>query len=52
MLDVLKFLLWFVPLLFVLSLIIYFYNLDMKVMTIVEPILNRHYDRIKRDRRI
>jgi hypothetical protein len=52
MLDVLKFLLWFVPLLFVLSLFVYFFNLDMKTMTIVEPILNRHYDRIKRDRKI
>jgi dolichol kinase len=38
--------------LFLLSLIIYFFNLDMKLSSKMSPILKKHYDRIKRDRRI
>jgi len=38
--------------LFLLSLLIYFFNLDMKLMTVIGPILNKHYDRIKRNRTI
>lgn len=38
--------------LFLLSLIIYFFNLDMKLMVRIGPILNKHYDKIKRDRRL
>lgn len=38
--------------LFLLSMLIYFFNLDMKLMVKIEPILNRHYDKIKRDRRL
>ncbi|MDU1413955.1 MAG: hypothetical protein E6929_14155 [Clostridium sp.] len=37
--------------LFILSLIIYFFNLDMKLASKFEPILIHHYDKIKRDRR-
>ena len=34
---------------FLLTFVIYFFNLDMKFMSkIVEPILLRHYDRIPR----
>ncbi len=35
--------------LFVLSFIVYFFNLDMKLTALIEPILQKHYDRIKRD---
>ncbi len=52
MLTLIKTLLWLIPTLFIASLLIYFFNLDMKTITIVEPILNRHYDRIKRDKKI
>lgn len=35
--------------LFVLSFIVYFFNLDMKLTSAIEPILEKHYDKIKRD---
>lgn len=34
--------------LFLLSLVIYFFNLDMKLISKIAPVLNRHYDRIKK----
>jgi len=38
--------------LFVLSLVIYFFNLDMKLTSALQPLLAKHYDKIKRDRKI
>jgi flagellar basal body-associated protein FliL len=38
--------------LFTLSIIIYFFNLDMKLMVKIGPILNKHYDKINRDKRL
>ncbi|WP_197019954.1 hypothetical protein [Pseudobutyrivibrio sp. MD2005] len=38
--------------LFVLSLIVYFFNLDMKLASAIQPLLQKHYDKIKRDRKI
>lgn len=38
--------------LFVLSLIMYFFNLDMKLSSLMPPILTKHYDRIKREKRV
>ena len=35
--------------LFVVTFTIYFFNLDMKLTSKIEPFLLRHYDRIKRD---
>lgn len=35
--------------LFVLSFIVYFFNLDMKLMAAIEPLISKHYDKIKRD---
>ncbi len=35
--------------LFVLSFIVYFFNLDMKLTSAIEPLLSKHYDKIKRD---
>lgn len=52
MIKVLLIIICLLAALFLLSLIIYFLNLDMKLMTKIAPILNRHYDKIKRDRRL
>ena len=38
--------------LFVLSFIVYFFNLDMKLTSAIQPLLAKHYDKIKRDRKI
>lgn len=38
--------------LFALSLIVYFFNLDMKLTTALEPLLQRLYNRRKRNRKI
>lgn len=34
--------------LFLLSLVVYFFNLDMKLISKIAPILNKHYDKIKK----
>ena len=41
-----------VAVLFVLSLIVYFFNLDMNLSSLMPPILTKHYDRIKRKKRV
>ena len=38
--------------LWVLSMIVYFFNLDMKLTAALQPLLSKHYDKIKRDRKI
>ena len=38
--------------LFVLSFVVYFFNLDMKLMAAVEPLLSKGYDKRKRQRRL
>lgn len=38
--------------LFVLSLIVYFFNLDMKLTSALQPLLGKHYDKIKRERKL
>jgi hypothetical protein len=38
--------------LFVLSLLIYWFNLDTKLVKLLEKPMNRHYDKIKRDKRL
>ena len=35
--------------LFVLSFIVYFSNLDMKLTAAIEPLMQKHYDKIERD---
>ena len=35
--------------LFALTFTIYFFNLDMKLTSKIEPIFLKHYDKIKRD---
>lgn len=41
-----------VLLLFALSFLVYFFNLDMKLTAALEPHLNKIYDKRKRDRRL
>lgn len=38
--------------LFVVTFAIYFFNLDMKLTSKIEPFLLRHYDRIERDQHL
>lgn len=38
--------------LFALLFIVYFFNLDMKMTSALEPILQKHYDKIERKRKI
>lgn len=38
--------------LFVLSLVVYFFNLDMKFTSAIQPLLEKHYDKIKRERKL
>lgn len=37
---------------FVLTFLVYFFNLDMKLMALIEPIFLKHYDKIKRDKHL
>lgn len=38
--------------LFVLTFTVYFFNLDMKLTAAIEPLMQKHYDKIKRDRHL
>ncbi len=38
--------------LFVLTFTVYIFNLDMKLMALIEPIFLKHYDKIKRDQHL
>jgi hypothetical protein len=38
--------------LFMFSLVVYFFNLDMKLTTSLEPLFQKHYDRRKRERNL
>lgn len=38
--------------LFVLSLVVYFFNLDMKGAAMIAPLFEKHYDKIKRERKL
>lgn len=38
--------------LFVLTFLIYFFNLDMKMVEIITPILEKHYDKVKKKKRL
>ncbi len=34
---------------FTVTFTVYFFNLDMKLTSAIEPLLNRHYDKLERD---
>ena len=50
--KVIKFIVIIAVILFVLSWIVYYFNLDMKLASVMEPIMNKHYDRMKRDKKL
>jgi phosphotransferase system glucose/maltose/N-acetylglucosamine-specific IIC component len=37
---------------FVLSFVVYFFNLDMKLTAALEPLFTKHYDKIKRNKHL
>ena len=38
--------------LFVVTFAVYFFNMDMKLTSMIEPLLLKHYDRIERDQHL
>lgn len=38
--------------LFVLSFVVYFFNLDMKLCAALFPLFDKHYDKVKRDKHL
>ena len=38
--------------LFVLSFVVYFFNLDMKLTALLEPLFLKHYDKVDRDKHL
>lgn len=41
-----------VAVLFVVTFTVYFFNLEMKLLALIEPLIYKHYDRIKRDKHL
>lgn len=37
---------------FVLTFLVYFFNLDMKAAAKIMPVIEKHYDTVKREKRI
>ena len=37
---------------FVVTFVVYFFNLDMKLTAALEPLFLKHYDKIKRDKHL
>ncbi len=52
LLHVIMVILIVIAVLFVLSFIVYFFNLDMKLTSKLEPIIQMHYDKIDRERKL
>ena len=38
--------------LYILTFLVYFFNLDMKLMAKMAPLFEKHYDKIKRDKHL
>lgn len=38
--------------LFAVTFTVYFFNLEMKLLALIEPLIAKHYDRIKRDKHL
>ncbi len=51
-LQILKWVLIVVAILFVLLFTVYFFNLDMKLTAALYPLFQKHYDKIKRDKHL
>ena len=52
LLRIIKKLAIFSILFFVITFIIYIFNLDMKLTAAIEPLLLKHYDKIERDQHL
>ena len=37
---------------FAVTFVVYFFNLDMKLSSLMPPVLTKHYDKIKRKKRV
>lgn len=37
---------------FVLTFIVYFFNLDMKAAAKIMPVISKHYDKVKKEKRL
>lgn len=37
---------------FVLTFLVYFFNLDMKAAAKIMPVISRHYDKVKKEKRL
>lgn len=51
-LSIIKWLVILAAIFFVLTFTVYFFNLDMKLTSALEPVLDKVYNKRKRDRRI
>ncbi len=51
-LKLFKFTFLFVFYFILITFIIYFFNLDMKLIKKIQPLMNKYYDEMPRDRRI
>lgn len=38
--------------LFLLTFVVYFFNLDMKMTAALQPLFEKHYDKVKRDKHL
>lgn len=38
--------------LWVLTMVVYFFNLDMKLLAALEPLFLKHHDKVKRDKHL
>ena len=52
LLTIIKIVLIVAVVFFVLTFTVYFFNLDMKMMTLLEPLFLKHYDKVKRDQHL
>lgn len=37
---------------FLLTFIVYFFNLDMKAASVIMPVIEKHYDKVKKEKRL
>ena len=52
MLQVIKVILIVGIVLWILSMVVYFFNLDMKLMGVLYPLFDKHYDKVERDKHL
>ncbi len=50
--KIIKFIVIIGIILFALSLVVYYFNLDMKLASVMEPIMKKYYDKMPRDKKL